>query len=98
MLIQFVPQRSDMPAPALSVTLDTLTINGESCDLAAVQPVGARLPGDAIASEFLLEALRTLAGLEVRVLLPIGPNPTPAQAFPAPVTVASGAVALPEGP
>lgn len=95
MKIAFSAQRSDAVL-ALARAGDTLIINGEPFDFSGV-PEGATLPADAINSPFVAgEVSRTDGEPQLTVLLPHGPNPPRAVAYPDPVTVtADGPVALP---
>lgn len=95
MRISFAPQRRD---EALTVYRagDVLTINGDTIDLSPL-PEGATLPADAIGNEWIAGDVERIDGvLHVTLLLPHGPNPPPAVAFPAPIEVSEdGAVHLP---
>lgn len=95
MLITFSPQRRD---GALSLTKagDIITINGEAFDLSVV-PDGATLPQEAISSDWFTGPVERSGGeLHVTLILPHGPNPSHAVAFPQPITVnEDGPIELP---
>lgn len=76
---------------------DTLVINGENFDFSVV-PEGGILPGSAIASDFITDAVRRVGGrLHISVLLPIEYSASEAARFPAPLdNPADGPIALPE--
>ena len=96
MIINLSPQRRD-DAITVIKTGDTLTINGVAFDFSQL-PEGATLPSAAIDSEwFCGDVSRTNGALELTLLLPHGPNPSQAQAFPEPVVVTEdGEVQLPK--
>lgn len=87
------PARAD-ERPSLSVTGDVLTVGGEAFDFTALGE-GDVLPGDAIASPWLMGATRTAGEIVVTVLLSHGAQAPEEARFPDPVTVASGDVTLP---
>ncbi|SEJ31511.1 hypothetical protein SAMN04244572_03509 [Azotobacter beijerinckii] len=97
MRINFSPVRSDM---ALTATKsgDILTVNGAAFDFSQL-PDGATLPAEAIGSPLFCGPVERVGGeLHVTLLLPHGPNPSQAQAFPQPVIVtADGQIPLPAG-
>lgn len=96
MHISFSPQfRSD--ALVVSKAGDVLTINGDPIDLSVI-PDGATLPAGAIDSEWIVGPVERIDGvLHLTLLLPHGPDPSPAVAFPEPILVASdGPVAVPQ--
>lgn len=95
MLIELQPQRSDA-ALELSVSGDVLTINGEAFDFASVSE-GAILPRDAVACTLMAgDVTRSDGVLVVPIVLPVGPQPTSAQAFPMPIEADGGPVELPQ--
>lgn len=98
MYITLSPLRTDEPL-AVSRTGDTLTINGQAIDLGPLHD-GASLPSEAINSEWIVGPVsRTDGVLRLTLRLPHGPNPSPAVAFPEPMTVTSdGPIALPFDP
>lgn len=97
MLINLSPQRRE-DILTISKTGDTLTINGVSYDFSQL-PNGATLPREAIDCEWICGNVERVNGeLIIPILLPHGPNPPNARAFPEPITVtANGPIALPGG-
>src|SRR5690606_18389164 len=97
-LISFAPQRHD---GALTVARhgDILTINGDLVDLSAI-PEGATLPEGAINNPWIVGPVERIDGvLHVTLLLPHGPNPSQAVAYPEPIALAgNGPVAVPHDP
>ena len=95
MHITLIPQRRD---DALSVTKqgDTLTINGTAYDFSIVTE-GATLPASATSCSFLTGNIERIAGvLRLSLILPTGPNASPAANFPAPIiNPANGNMELP---
>ena len=85
MKISFVPQRRDDTLTVVKAG-DVLTINGEDFDFSVIPP-GATLPAAAVTSDFICgDVSRSEDGeLELTLLLPHGPNPSEAVAFPAPL-------------
>lgn len=84
MKITLIPQRRD-GALSLSKAGDVLTINGEAIDFAGL-PDGATVPNGAVLSNWIEGEVRRVAGeLELTLILPIGPTPSLAVAFPAPI-------------
>lgn len=95
MRLSFAPQRHD-GALAVSKTGDMLTINGETFDFSSL-PNGATIPAGTVPSEWIVGPVERIGG-EVRLtlILPHGPSPSEAIAFPQPITVTSnGPVAIP---
>nr|WP_321457178.1 hypothetical protein [uncultured Cohaesibacter sp.] len=102
MKINLVPQRRD-DTLTLSLTGDSLSINGDALDLSAI-PAGATLPRDAVECEWLASDIeRDEEGeLSLSLILPHGfiadPSTDAAKAvlFPDPITVAeAGTITLP---
>lgn len=95
MIVKFSPVRRDETI-AVSLAGDVLTINGQPFDFTQLQE-GATLPAEAIDSEHFAGPVERIDGeLHLTLLLPHGPNPSPAVAFPQPITVtADGPVELP---
>ncbi|WP_113154796.1 hypothetical protein [Nitratireductor sp. OM-1] len=95
MFISFSPQRRDASL-SLSRSGDVLTINGEAFDLSVV-PEGATLPREAISSDWFAGPVERVGGeLHISAILPHGPNPSQAVAFPQPITVnEDGPIAVP---
>lgn len=98
MRISFSPQRREGTLE-VSKTGELLTVNGHLFDLSGV-PEGASLPPDAITGDWFAGPVERVDGeLRLTLLLPHGPNPSQAVAFPLPVTVTSdGPVDVPFDP
>lgn len=98
MKIYLSPVRTDDDLIA-SVAGDVLTVNGESLDFSQL-PEGAMLPAEAIDSEWVFGPVERINGeLHLTLRLPHGPNPSPAVAFPEPITVTEdGPISLPFDP
>ena len=96
MKIKLNPQRRDGD---LSITKqgETLTINGAPFDFSVI-PEGATLPASAVACEHLTGNIERINGvLHLSLILPHGPNPSQAVAFPAPIiNPADGVLELPQ--
>ena len=97
MKLLFSPQRRD-DVLILSKSGDALTVNGTVYDFSPL-PDGATLPREAIGCEWICgDVSRINSELEIPILLPHGPNPPHARAFPEPLTVtANGPITLPGG-
>nr|WP_321457623.1 hypothetical protein [uncultured Cohaesibacter sp.] len=102
MKINLVPQRRD-DTLTLSLTGDSLSINGDALDLSAI-PAGATLPRDAVESEWLASDIeRDEEGeLSLSLIMPHGfiadPSTDAAKAvlFPDPITATKdGEIKLP---
>lgn len=95
MLIHFTPQRRD-DSLTLEKTGDTLTINGDALDLSVI-PEGATLPDAHEIHPLMVGSITRENGeIELTFILPHGPNPSQAVAFPESVTVAvDGPIAVP---
>lgn len=96
MKIKLSPVRRD-DALVVSKQGDALTVNGVVFDFSAV-PEGATLPHSAIDSEFFCGDVERIGGeIHLTLMLPHGPNPSQAVAFPETITVlANGKVELPK--
>ena len=96
MQIKFSPQRRD-DALVVEKLNDILTVNGEVFDFSTIGE-GDTLPADAILSEFFAGPVERIGGeIVLTLLLPHGPNPSAAVAFPDPITVnVNGPVELPQ--
>lgn len=96
MKITLAPQRRD-DTLAVSKQGDTLTINGEAFDFSVI-PDGATLPASAVACEFIAGPVERINGvLQISLILPHGPNPSQAVAFPEPlINPADGVLELPQ--
>ena len=96
MRISFSPQRRDN---ALSVSRqgDTLTINGNAFDFSTL-PDGATIAAENSPSPWIKGPIERIDGkLHLTLLLPHGPNPSAAVAFPDPlVDPADGELELPQ--
>lgn len=97
MLIKLIPQRRD-DALIISKSGDILTVNGKAFDFSPL-PDGATLPASAIDSPLFCGDVERVNGvLCVSLIIPHGPNPSHAVAFPSPVTVTTdGPITLPGG-
>ncbi|HWJ89341.1 MAG TPA: hypothetical protein VNS12_14840 [Pelagibacterium sp.] len=98
MLIYFSPQRRD-DTLAASRQGDTLTINGDVFDFSTL-PDGATIAVENSPSPWITSPIERINGeLHLTMLLPHGPNPSPAVAFPDPlVDPADGPLVLPHDP
>ena len=78
---------------------DVLTINGDPVNLSAI-PDGATLPAGAINNPWIVGPVERIDGvLHVTLILPHGPNPSQAVAYPEPITLAgNGPVTVPNDP
>lgn len=96
MIIKISPVRWDVEAPAVVYSKDALTINGQVYDFRPL-PDGATLPAAAVDSVWLVGEVERIDGeIHLTLLLPHGPNPAHAVAFPEPIRVTkAGAVKLP---
>lgn len=96
MRISFSPQRRD-GVLHLSKAGDVLTINGQPFDFSPL-PEGGELPAEAVTSDLVAGKVRRVDGLvEITLILPHGPNPSYAVAFPEPVTAtADGPIGVPQ--
>lgn len=88
MRINLSPMR---PLPGQDETLtiiktgDMLTVNGEAFDLSGI-PEGGTLPAGVVPCEWISGAIERVNGeLRLTLVLPHGPNPSEAVAFPAPL-------------
>ncbi len=98
MIISFSPMRRD---DALSVVKsdDILTINGAVFDFSSL-PDGATIPAGVVPCDWIIGPVERIAGaLRLTLILPHGPNPSQAVAYPAPIVdPADGPVAIPFDP
>lgn len=96
MQIKFSPQRRD-DALVVEKLNDILTVNGEVFDFSTVGE-GDTLPREAISSEFFAGPVERIGGeIVLTLLLPHGPNPSAAVAFPETLVVTdNGTVELPQ--
>lgn len=96
MRISLSPVRADAQL-AVELHGDVLTVNGQEFDFTPL-PDGATLPQEAIGSDWFVSPVERIVGeLRLTLLLPHGPNPPSAVAFPEPITItADGPVELPQ--
>lgn len=96
MRISFTPQRRDDTLTLVKAG-DVLTINGDDFDFGTLSE-GASLPTDAIECDWIVGDVTRIDGtIRITVVLPHGPSPSEAVAFPAPIADApDGAIILPE--
>jgi hypothetical protein len=95
LIINLSPQRRDDTLTVVKAG-NKLTINGELFDFTSMA-TGDSIPASAIQSPWF-DGMVTKVGneLELTLILPIGPDPTQAQAFPETLrSVPDGAVVLP---
>lgn len=96
MRISFAPQRRDDTLTIEQTTTDRLRINGELFNFATMED-GDVIPSGTIPCDWIAGPVKKIDG-EVRLtlILPNGPNPSQAVAFPEPITVTEdGPIALP---
>src|SRR6185437_12362577 len=98
MKISLSPQRRD-DVLTLSKAGDILTINGEAFDFSSV-PDGGTLPAGTVPCEWIVGDVDRVGGdLQLTLILPTGPQPSQAVAFPQPIMVtADGPIAVPTDP
>ena len=96
MIIKLIPRRMDDAQPAITVTGDTITINGTPFDFSPLEE-GSTLPSDAIDSEWIIgDVTRTNGDIALTLLLPCGYRAPESTRFPVPITVTTdGPVELP---
>ena len=96
MHITLTPQRSDATL-SVSKQGDTLTINGIAYDFSVI-PDGATLPASAVDCEYITGNVERINGiLHISLILPHGPNPSQAVAFPELlINPADGVLELPQ--
>lgn len=81
--IRLSPQRRDDPVTITKLG-DVLTINGEAFDFAPL-PDGGTLPAEAIDCELIVgDVHRKNGAVQITLIAPHGPNPTPEGALPEP--------------
>lgn len=98
MRLNLTPIRTDAPLAVVKQG-DVLIINGEAFDLSVI-PEGATLPASAVASPWIAGEIHREGGeLELTLIIPHGPTPTRAQAFPEPLlNPPDGPLDLPRDP
>ena len=96
MNITLSPTRSGAPL-SISKQGDALTINGVTYDFSVI-PDGATLPASAVDCEYITGNVERINGvLQISLVLPHGPNPSQAVAFPEPlINPADGVLELPQ--
>lgn len=96
MKITLVPQRRD-DAIVVSKSGDTLAFNGITYNFSVI-PDGATLPASAVDCEYITGNIERINGvLQISLVLPHGPNPSQAVAFPEPlINPADGVLELPQ--
>jgi hypothetical protein len=96
MRISFSPQRRDGVLALEQTSVDRLRVNGDLFNFSTL-PDGASLPAGTVPCDWIAGPVERVGG-EVRLtlILPHGPNPSPAVAFPEPVIVTEiGPIAVP---
>lgn len=98
MKIALSPQRRD-DAIAVSKSGDILTINGTAFDFSAL-PDGATIPAGEVPCDWIMGPVERVGGqLQLALILPHGPKPSHAVAFPvAIVDPPDGVIVLPADP
>lgn len=98
MRISFSPQRRD-DTISVSKSGDVLTINGEAFDFSTL-PDGATIPAGEVPCDWITGPVERIDGeIHLTLILPHGPSPSEAVAFPEPITVtADGPIDLPHDP
>ena len=96
MIVNMSPVRCDEPLPDVIYSKDSLTINGQAFDFGPL-PEGAILPAAAVESHWIVGRVERIDGeIHLTLILPHGPNPSNAVAFPEPIRVTkAGVVKLP---
>lgn len=76
---------------------ETITINGIAYDFSVI-PDGATLPASAVDCEYITGNIERINGvLQISLIIPHGPNPSQAVAFPEPlINPADGVLELPQ--
>lgn len=98
MIINLSPQRRE-DALIVSKVSDVLTINSHAFDFSAL-PDGATIPAGEVPCEWIVGSIERVAGeLHLTLILPHGPKPSQAVAFPQPIiNPPDGVIALPADP
>ena len=96
MNITLSPARSDAPV-SINKQGDALTINGVTYDFSVI-PDGATLLASAVDCEYITGSVERINGvLQISLIIPHGPNPSQAVAFPEPlINPADGVLELPQ--
>lgn len=91
MIINLSPQRRD-DGLAVTKSGDVLTINGETFDFSDL-PEGATIPAGEVPCDWIVGPVERVGGeLRLSIILPVGPDAEPWQAFPDPI------IGPPDGP
>lgn len=98
MRVSLSPMRHDGTL-AVEKSGDVLTINGEAFDFSSL-PDGATIPAGAVPCDWIVGPVERVDGdLHLTLILPHGPNPTQAVAFPVPlINPPDGPIVLPADP
>lgn len=96
MHISFSPQRRDDVLALEKSNGDRLRINGELFNFNPLEDSGT-IPAGEIPCEWIVGPVERIDGeINLTLILPHGPNPSPAVAFPQPITVIEdGPIAVP---
>ena len=99
MRISFSPQRRHDTLTLEKTNGDRLRINGDLFNFDPLQE-GDVLPFGTVPCEWIAGPVERVAGeIRLTLILPHGPHPSPAVAFPEPITVTEiGPVAIPHDP
>lgn len=97
MRIFFLPRRCDDALVLEKGIGNRIRINGELFNFDPLNN-GDTIPGGAIPCDWIFGSVEKIDGeVWLSIVLPVGPNPSQAVAFPAPVTVtAEGPIAIPK--
>lgn len=97
MIITFAPQRRGDTLTLEKSSGDRLRINGELFNFNPLED-GDTIPAGAIPCDLIVGPVERIGGeVHVTVVLPHGPNPSQAVAFPEPITVSEdGPIAVPQ--
>lgn len=98
MNIDLSPQRRD-DVLQVSKSGDVLTVNGEAFDFSEL-PDGATIPAGEVPCDWITGPVERIDGeLHMTLILPHGPNPSPAVASPSPlVDPPDGVLVIPRDP
>lgn len=99
MRIAFSPQRRDDTLTLEKSSGDRLRVNGELFNFNTV-PEGGTIPAGAVPCDWIVGPVERIDGeIHLTLILPHGPSPTPAVAFPEPINVVDdGPIAVPFDP
>lgn len=98
MLISFSPQRRDETLTLERTASDRIRINGELFNFGPLAE-GDAIPAGDVPCDWIVGPIERIDGeIHLTLILPHGPNPTEAQAYPQPITVTEdGPIDLPQG-